>query len=1596
MVPFSGDAPQIVIDFMAREGIFLIPVEDWNHRAEYMESLTGKLNLYMIPPALSLLVGVTLSLLTLGRGRRGRENIIYSLMFFWSVLIAPVFLCHHVFRGDTGLILSIDRTTHFFYVYMPSISILFTHTVVRHHNRAIVAASFALSFIVSLFTFSGYYFTGLWEFGWGYMAKPGPAFQLLGAHSLAVFVYSIALFVRALRREQDENVRQKQKFLILSMAIVGLMTLGNMPSMSGIDVYPVGTFVFIPLLVMAWGIFRHDVIRINMYTKRRISGMLVRVLVTAGLLAMAAAGVLILRNLPLEGLIDRTLRYGIPPLISLAFCTVISLLSLQLGENKKESFIFSVIMLFHSFLSLDVYLNAVITDPALGLAVSRLDHVFIVFVPALYLHLVYQVTGRMARRRIVYACYAVGFVLSLTTQSDWYIRDMYRYSWGFFAKKSFMFDIMSALSAFVAVYGSALLAVSYRKESNTLLKHRMRYILFGMLLSGVLSAGNFPAMHGIDIYPTGNFIFASGVFFAVGMLRYNITGMIRFARTALVYFGIALSLFLIALVHDRIGLTRGLPTFFRLLVAVLVFLAFRRAWLFFLNRIFPSRSDVLTQEFARLVSDIEKIHGMGAMGRAIAERMFKLLLSRSCMILLRSDEMNEYYGTEIRNTREAEAEDTAAKKIPKPSWVPLDHPLLELFRERRTVIRQADTEEWLINRDLHVAEDDLLRRAEIVLPVFFEDRLLALVLLGPKIDGSVYSPEESQFLYELCLNLGSHIENTRLIEDLEDKVRERTEDLNAALRETETINESLSSANRELKVAHARIRESEEKHRLIIENANDVISIVNADGIIQYISPSCERILGYSREELIGREWIGMLVPRGERKRVAGFYIDQMARMIPETQLRFPINRKDGAEIWLEQNGRIVVDDTGVARLYAIARDVTEQKKAEEERREIEEQKSRFFTNVSHEVRTPLTLMLSPLESYLQGDYGREPDRDFFGNLYRNGLRLLKLINNLLDFSKIESGRMTMKIAPVDIGRMLKNQAAALDSACESRGIALSVETKKVDDVFADAEKLERIFMNLFSNALKFTPRGGAIRVRMADGNGKCRIDFEDDGIGIPSGQIVEIFERFGQADTGSSRRYEGTGIGLALAREMAEMHGGTLTVESRYIEEFPDNHGSVFSVTLPKGKAHFEGRANVIFEKHAPDADSPDGGFRGMREMRDLDVGATEPGERDDETYTGSVSREGKPLVLVVDDNPDMRNFIISLLKREYAVVTAENGMQGLEEIRKHGPDMVITDVMMPVMDGNEMTRVVREDASLRHTPVIMLTARTDVSQKIEGLEHGADDYLTKPFNSRELLARVRTLLKTREYEKMVLRRNREIESELEVARMLQQRLLPAGAEKIQGYSTHAVYIPMDMVGGDFYDFTRHGDTIELFIADVSGHGLPGAFLAMMTKVALESVPSRASTGDVLSAVNDVICRATVNNNYVTAFLCAIDTRTNTLKFSNAGHFPPLVYRHASGEFIELNAKGMPLGWFRNITIEESEICLSPGDRLVLFTDGITECMSPRGEIFGDERFREFIHENRQLPPDAFTSALLARLKEFSGSDKFDDDLTMVVLDVE
>ncbi len=799
----------------------------------------------------------------------------------------------------------------------------------------------------------------------------------------------------------------------------------------------------------------------------------------------------------------------------------------------------------------------------------------------------------------------------------------------------------------------------------------------------------------------------------------------------------------------------------------------------------------------------------------------------------------------------------------------------------------------------------------------------------------------------------------------------------------------------ERKAAEDALRKSEMHYQQLMENVTDCVWICKLDGHFKYINPAVTRFTGIPQKDLIGKHILSLVHPE-YHEQIMKLYQKQVNENIEITFSEFPILAKNDEIIWAGQTVRMIRNFEGDIEFYGITRDITTLKKAEDARRDLEEAKTRFFSNISHEIRTPLTLMLGPIESVLQGNYDSDVGSEFFENLHRNTISLLKLVNNLLDFSKIEAGKMTMKVQEGDIVSFARSYITNMETVGKTRDIEMSFSSS-ADSIllYFDPERMDKVLLNLLSNAFKFTGTGGVITITVSEDVDHCRIIVADTGEGIPEKSLGAIFERFGQADTASTRKHSGTGIGLALAKELVEMHDGTITAESRYIAEYPDNHGSIFTITLPKGRAHFENRTNIdIIEKIGLDAYVRDYRTLGICEMAEIKNDAT--ASANCENIENSAIPRLEKSILVVDDNVDMRNFLKILLQKKYRIILAENGEEGIRCARSHRPDLIVTDVMMPVMSGFEMTSIIKNDNELKTTPVIMLTADTELINKVAGLEFGADDYLHKPFNSLELMTRISSLLKNYEYQQIISRRNHDIEKELDVARMLQLRLLPGSLPDITGFNMHVVYIPMDKVGGDFYSIERREDCIDIFIADVSGHGLPGAFLATVTKMAFEHITTRTTPDKVLYLLNEVIHQHTVHSNFVTAFYSIIDIKTRIMRYSSAGHVQPLLYRKRNNEFIEFKIKGTLLGIFENIQIEEKMIQLGSGDRVVFYTDGITECTSPAKMMFGEIRFRESIREHAGKTAEEFSRELIKELEEFKGGKTFDDDITMVLLDVQ
>ena len=403
---------------------------------------------------------------------------------------------------------------------------------------------------------------------------------------------------------------------------------------------------------------------------------------------------------------------------------------------------------------------------------------------------------------------------------------------------------------------------------------------------------------------------------------------------------------------------------------------------------------------------------------------------------------------------------------------------------------------------------------------------------------------------------------------------------------------------------------------------------------------------------------------------------------------------------------------------------------------ELDGAKTLFFSNISHEFRTPLTLMLGPLEEALSGSGLSVVERHRLNIARRNSLRLLKLVNSLLDFSRIEAGRMQASYEPTDLAMLTIDLASNFRSVCEAAGLSLVVDCPPLDQpVYVDREMWEKIVLNLVSNAFKFT-LDGEIRIGLRREDGFAVMEIRDTGIGIAEHELPRIFERFHRIENARGRTHEGSGIGLALVRELVELNGGTIEVASAL------EHGSTFTVRLAFGRAHLAADRIAAPRTLASTATRPEAFVEeALRWLPDAEPADTieamfEPGPARPRPDEGG-------LVLVVDDNADMRDYLRQLLAGCYEVEAAADGQQALEAIDRRRPDLVLADVMMPRLDGFGLLKALRERTDTKELPVILLSARAGEEAKVEGLESGADDYLIKPFSARELLARSAANLK-------------------------------------------------------------------------------------------------------------------------------------------------------------------------------------------------------------------------------------------------------------
>jgi diguanylate cyclase (GGDEF)-like protein len=640
-------------------------------------------------------------------------------------------------------------------------------------------------------------------------ARVAEHFVFIGAVFVALALSIVAL-ARSRAAETDRARRDKVSLMIAGYGLTFLLLPANIIIPLVDPVCSVNFLAFVPMSCIFLGVFHEDILRINAFTRRQILSDILRgVLVTLYLAAIPLI-FLVLKDLSAGYIVSRIIPYGIPPLLSFASAAFLSLFVLGLEKNRTETFPFSLICFCYAALNLDILLVGIIPDVDVALLISRIDHFFLVLIMlGANFQLIYLITGKRDRWWVVYLAYLTGIVMAPLTMTDQYFQGMYQYYWGFFAKKAVLYDVMSVLWMSAVLYAITLLFTTFRKEEaqrRTLMK-----VLIAFLLIAALSLANTPAIYGFEIYPLGTFIFIALFFLTYGLFKFNLAMAMQYIRALLFWSGLVLWLMTVGLAPLVLawphGKTAALPAGI-LLVAVL-YTPIRNAWDSVLNLFIRKADDILNDRYRQFTERLSHIHHLNELHDMVKTWVFEVFDAVRCTTVFCPKNSKRFmgwtstsdrasgglFGRPGRRTEEDRCVDAGA-----------DEPLIRLC----SMEHQSLTQDELLRklREMPLPEGGLGGDAEIVLPIVAHDRLVAMLLVGGKTDGSRYTTHERELLDTMGLFLGPHVENAMLLENLEQEVEDRTKDLNDAL-------------------VGAMIKEKEIVERnLVIERQNQVMAVL--------------------------------------------------------------------------------------------------------------------------------------------------------------------------------------------------------------------------------------------------------------------------------------------------------------------------------------------------------------------------------------------------------------------------------------------------------------------------------------------------------------------------------------------------------------------------------------------------------------------------------------------------------------------------------------------------------------------------------------------------------------------------------------------------
>jgi two-component system sensor histidine kinase ChiS len=684
----------------------------------------------------------------------------------------------------------------------------------------------------------------------------------------------------------------------------------------------------------------------------------------------------------------------------------------------------------------------------------------------------------------------------------------------------------------------------------------------------------------------------------------------------------------------------------------------------------------------------------------------------------------------------------------------------------------------------------------------------------------------------------------------------------------------------------------------------------------------------------------------------------------------------------------------------------------------LDQLKDEFLANTSHELRTPLNGMIGIAESLIDGVTGSlsQDTRYNLGLIVSSGRRLTTLVNDILDFSKLRHETIELQLKSVEL-RSLAEVVLTLSQPLVGQKNLQLINNISPDlpPAWADENRVQQILHNLVGNAIKFTDSGTveistelvAIEGHLVTDNTEnsdpslqqLAITVSDTGIGIPEDKRDRIFESFEQADGTTARQYGGTGLGLAITKTLVELHGGTIGVESTV------GVGSRFRFTLPVAQRVTQegssgatvGRLNVNHVSTQP-ALATVGVVAQGEHILEVVEASSEPSSSPPLISWQPATSNGSLNVLIVDDEPVNRQVFANYLSlHHYGITQASNGLEALSLLESgFKPDLILLDVMMPRLTGYEVTQRIRETWKASELPIVLLSAKNQVSDLVVGLEAGANDYLTKPISKDELLARIRTHLNL----KHLKAENTRLAAEIEITRKLQQMLLPRERElgSIAALEIAGFMEPAEEVGGDYYDVLTANGHVKIGIGDVTGHGLESGVLMIMVQTAVRTLLSNNETNPTrfLNTINrtiyDNVQRMNSDKNLT---LSLIDYQPGQLCLS--GQHEEIIVVRADGalERIDTIDLGFPIGLEEDIAdfVAQTQVQLYPEDVVVLYTDGITEAESIAKEQYGIERLCAVVRNNRHYSACDIKQAVIDDVRTHIGQQKVYDDITLLVL---